>query len=88
MVCGLCGISDDKLTPYEEGVSYCGSCNGIFRIKPKEFVSRVLNNLNALKMSMEATTIRLTDEQKRWIDVNCINLSKYLRNYLDEQMRL
>ena len=36
MVCGLCGISDDKLTAYEEGVSYCGSCNGIFRIKPND----------------------------------------------------
>ena len=34
MVCKLCGISDDKLRSYDEGISYCISCNGIFRIEP------------------------------------------------------
>ena len=36
MVCKLCGISDDKLTPYDEGISYCISCNGIFREEPRD----------------------------------------------------
>ena len=36
MVCRLCGISDDKLHPYDEGISYCSSCNGIFRVEPNK----------------------------------------------------
>ena len=33
MVCKLCGIADDKLRSYDEGILYCISCNGIFRIE-------------------------------------------------------
>ena len=36
MVCKLCGIADDKLRSYDEGISYCISCNGIFRVEPNK----------------------------------------------------
>ena len=36
MVCKLCGVSDDKLRSYDEGILYCISCNGIFRVEPNK----------------------------------------------------
>lgn len=39
MTCRLCNVTDDKLTPYDDGVLRCESCDGIFRVKSNETVS-------------------------------------------------
>jgi len=35
---------------------------------------------------MSATTIHLTDEHRKWIDENSLNLSKYIRKLLDNEI--
>ncbi len=32
MVCRFCNVSEDKLTPYDNGVLRCVSCGAIFRV--------------------------------------------------------
>jgi len=36
---------------------------------------------------MVTTTITITEEQKKWIEDNSLNLSKFVRKKLEEEMR-
>jgi len=48
-----------------------------------EIAINIVNNMSR----MVTTTITITEEQKKWIEDNSLNLSKFVRKRLEEEMR-
>jgi SAM-dependent methyltransferase len=75
MVCKLCGISS-SITPYEDGVMYCDSCNGIFRINPNDTTTHHTKEFD----KVEFTRLKNKKGDKRFWSLNSDEYVKYLKS--------